>query len=94
MLIRRPSKNSHASEAKVYGSRQIKVTGILHLIALKLHATRTWDRAVQGKDHYNILNIILIHKSETSSQEFLEILNLYATESIRKRLLSDLKRLI
>lgn len=63
-------------------------------IALKLHATRTWDRAVQGKDYYDILNLIRIHKVDTTSQEFLEILNRYATESIRERLLSDLKGLV
>jgi hypothetical protein len=63
-------------------------------IALKLHATRTWDRAVKGKDYLDILNLIRIHKVDTTSQEFLEILNRYATESIRERQLSDLKGLV
>jgi hypothetical protein len=96
MLVDAPTfeKLSHGSEEKIYGSRQIKVASILHLIALKLHATRTWDRAVQGKDYYDILNLIRIHKVDTTSQEFLEILNRYATESIRERLLSDLKELV
>ncbi len=96
MLVDPPTfeKLSQASKEKVYGSRQIKVASILHLIALKLHATRTWDRAVQGKDYFDILNLIRIHKVDTTSQEFLEILNRYATESIRERLLSDLKGLV
>ena len=55
---------------------------------------RTWDRAVQGKDYYDILNLIRIHKLDTTSQEFLEILDRYATESIRERLLSDIKGLV
>lgn len=96
MLVDPPTfeKLSHASEEKVYGGRQIKVASILHLIALKLHATRTWDRAIQGKDYYDILNLIRIHKLDTASLEFLEILNRYASESIRERLLSDLKGLV
>jgi len=96
MLVDPPTfeKLSRGSEEKLYGDRQIKIASILHLIALKLHATRTWDRAVQGKDYYDILNLIRIHKLDTTSQEFLEILDRYATESIRERLLSDIKGLV
>jgi hypothetical protein len=83
-----------ASEKKFYGNRHILVASILHLVALKLHACRTWDRAVQGKDYYDILNLIRIHRLDTNSEEFQEILNRYATESIRERLLSDLKRFV
>lgn len=85
-------KLSRGSEEKLYGSRHIKVASILHLIALKLHAMRTWDRVVQGKDYYCILNLIRIHRIETNTPEFLKILNRYATDSIRERLLSDLSR--
>ncbi len=80
------------SEWMEYGSRRIRVAGVLHLIALKLHATRTWSRAVQGKDYYDILNLIRLNKLEAQSHEFLQILDQYATPSIKERLLSDLAR--
>lgn len=81
-----------ASEEKFYGDRSIRVASVLHLVALKLHACRTWDRAVLGKDYYDILNLIQIHRLDTKSRDFQEILNRYATESIRERLLGDLRR--
>jgi len=80
------------SEVRAYGGCEVRVAGVLHLIALKLHATRTWDRAVQGKDYYDILNLIRINQIDTEAPEFQEILNRYATPSIRDRLLSDLNR--
>ena len=52
----------------------MRAAGLLHLIALKLHATPTWDRAVQGKDHYDILALIRINGVETTSPELLAIL--------------------
>jgi len=62
----------------------------LHLVALKLHATRTWERAVQGKDFYDILNLIRTSRMDTTSAEFREILDRYATPRIKERLLRDL----
>lgn len=82
------------SEERAYGGCVLQVAGALHLIALKLHATRTWDRAVQGKDYYDILNLIRINRLDTDSPELQEILNRYATPSIKERLLSDLRRSI
>ncbi len=35
------TKVSTGSELLVYGDRSVRVAGVLHLIALKLHATRT-----------------------------------------------------
>lgn len=80
------------SEVRSYGGCEIRVAGVLHLIALKLHATRTWDRAVQGKDYYDIFNLIRINRIGADAPELQSILNRYATPSIRERLLSDLKR--
>jgi hypothetical protein len=51
-----------ASETKSYGGRTIQIASVLHLVALKLHATRTWNRAVLGKDYYDILNLIQIRR--------------------------------
>ena len=80
------------SEWLEYGGRRVRVAGVLHLIALKLHATRTWTRAVQGKDFYDIVNLIRTNRVDTNSAEFLEILARCATPSIKERLLSDLQR--
>jgi len=80
------------SEVRTYGGCDIRVAGALHLIALKLHATRTWDRAVEGKDYYDILNLIRVNRIDTDAPEFQSILNRYATPSIKERLLSDLRR--
>lgn len=94
MLVDDPTfaKLMAGSEVRSYGGCEIRVAGVLHLIALKLHATRTWDRAVQGKDYYDILNLIRVNRLDIGSPEFQTILNRYATPSIRERLLSDLKR--
>jgi len=80
------------SEIRPYGGREIRVAGVLHLIALKLHAARTWDRAVLGKDYYDILNLIRINQVDTSAPDFRKLLERYATPSIKQRLLSDLQR--
>jgi len=74
-----------------YGGRRVQVVGVLHLIALKLHATRTWDRAVQGKDYYDILNLINVNRIDPNSPEFQTILKNYASASIQERLLRDLQ---
>lgn len=73
--------------------RKVAVAGALHLIALKLHATRTWDRAVQGKDYYDILGLIRANHLEINSPAFTEILERYATPTIKERLLRDLSGL-
>ena len=96
MLVDAPTfvKLMAGSEVRAYGGCEIRVAGVLHLIALKLHATRTWDRAVQGKDFYDILNLIRINRIAIDSPDFQTILNRYATPSIKERLLSDLKRAV
>ena len=55
MLVDSPTyaKIAAGSELLPYGDRDIRVAGVLHLIALRLHATRTSTRAVQGKDYYD-----------------------------------------
>ena len=49
------SKLVAGSEMLQYDDRQVRVAGVLHLVALKLHATRGLRRAMQGKDYYDIL---------------------------------------
>ena len=86
------TKISAGSELLPYGDRTVRVAGVLHLIALKLHATRTWTRAVQGKDYYDILNLIRLHRVDTRATNFRDVLDRYASATIRERLLLDLER--
>ncbi len=83
------AKLAEGSEMLAYGQRVLRIAGVLHLIALKLHATRTWTRAVQGKDYYDILNRIRIHRIDTRSSAFQEVLDRYASQTMRERLLRD-----
>jgi hypothetical protein len=73
-----------------FADREIAMIGLLHLIALKLHATRTWGRAVQGKDYYDILALMKTNRVDAASREFLEVLDRYASPTIKERLLRDL----
>lgn len=73
-----------------FADRETVLIGLLHLIALKLHATRTWSRAVQGKDYYDILALMKTNRVDAASREFLEILERYASPTIKERLLRDL----
>jgi hypothetical protein len=88
------TKLAKGSDIMTYGNCRVRVAGVLHLVALKLHATRTWNRAVQGKDFYDIVELIRIHRIDPTSSEFQYILNRYATPSIKERLLSDLRRIV
>lgn len=92
MLVDGPtfSKLLAGSEWVNYGQRRIRVAGALHLIALKLHACRTYSRSVQGKDFYDILQLIRLKRIDPAAEDFQEILNRYATPAIRERLLRDL----
>ncbi len=74
------------------GTTVLPVAGVLHLIALKLHATRSKDRAAEGTDFYDIVNLVRMHQIDISSPTFHEILERYASESIRQRLLTELGR--
>ena len=47
---------------------------------------------MQGKDYYDILNLIRIHRIDIRASEFREILDRYASATIRERLLWDLER--
>ena len=76
-------------EMLIVGGATLPVAGVLHLIALKLHATRTPTREIEGKDFYDIVNLMRVHQIDPASAEFTEILDRYATASIRQRLLDE-----
>lgn len=73
-----------------FADRKVAVAGAMHLIALKLHALRNWHRAMQGKDYYDILALIRANHVNVKSPAFTEILEHYATPTIKERLLRDL----
>lgn len=69
---------------------QIAIPDPLHLIAMKLHALRSPHRVESGVDLQDVRHLIRAAKIDTASREFADILNRYASESIRTRILHDL----
>jgi len=78
------------SEWLDYGHRRVRVIGILHLIALKLHALHEEHRELLGKDYLDIFTLIRRNGIDIHSAEFQEILNRHGTDTIRERLGRDL----
>lgn len=85
------AKLRQGSEILMYGRAKLRVAGVLHLIALKLHALRQPERAAEGKDFYDILNLIRKNGIDTGSEEFDGILRRYATDATRQRLERELR---
>ncbi|MBI4027669.1 MAG: hypothetical protein HY360_21965 [Verrucomicrobia bacterium] len=77
------------SARKTLGATELSVPPPLHLIALKLHALRTEHRVRRGTDYQDVLAIIRQMDINTQSREFQQILDRYATASIRNQLLRD-----
>lgn len=75
-----------ASELLPYASRSVRVAGVLHLIALKLHALQQPTRMENTKDFQDILALIQANRLDPASEEFRSILKRYASESTRRRL--------
>jgi len=92
MLVNEPTfaKLLAGSEWKEIGHRRVRVIGVLHLIALKLHALQSSHRVEAGVDYLDIVQLVRLKRIDISSPEFQEIVNRYATESIRERLQRDL----
>ncbi len=63
----------------------------LHLIAMKLHALRSPARFENGIDVQDVKHLIKTAKIDTSSQEFTDIAERYATDAIRTRILRELR---
>jgi hypothetical protein len=62
----------------------------LHLIAMKLHALRSPARFENGIDLQDVKYLIKTAKIDTSSKEFTDIAERYATDAIRTRILREL----
>ena len=63
----------------------------LHLIAMKLHALRIPERLKHGIDLQDVKHLIKAAKIDTSGKEFAEIAERYATETVRARILRELR---
>ena len=63
----------------------------LHLVAMKLHALRNPHRIERGVDLEDVKHLVKAAKIDTTSPEFVALLDRYATAEIRARLLRDLE---
>jgi hypothetical protein len=57
---------------------------------MKLHALRSPARFENGTDRQDVKYLIKTAKIDTSSKEFTDIVERYATEAIRTRILREL----
>jgi len=84
-------KLHQGSEVLQYGPTKLRVAGVLHLIALKLHAIRQPERAAEGRDYYDILNLVRQNGIDLGSAEFIVIMKRHGSDAIRERLERDLQ---
>lgn len=77
-----------ASDRCEYGERDVQVVSCLHLIALKLHALRSKERDLEGKDFLDVVTLVRGNSLDVQSPEFVDILNRYGTAEIRERLIA------
>jgi hypothetical protein len=80
------SKLTANSVVKDFGEIPIKVPRILDLIALKLHALRSTDRAADGKDLQDVLALARLDALELSDPEFSAIIQKHASPETRDEL--------
>jgi hypothetical protein len=69
---------------------QLSIPSALHLIAMKLHALKSQARFERGADFQDVIHLIQTEKIDIRSREFTEIIECYATEAIRTKLLAEL----
>lgn len=78
------AKLAAGSDMLAHGERTVRSAGVLHPIALKLHANAHLTRAVRGKGYYDILNLVRIHGVDARASEFREIVDRCASGTIRE----------
>lgn len=69
----------------------LAIPSALHLIAMKLHALRSPHRLENGVDLQDVKYLIKTANIDTSSKEFNDITERYATDAIRARILRELE---
>lgn len=82
--IRRESELCEVSE-----EARLPVPKPLHLIAMKLHALKSRSRAERGIDLQDVVHLIKAAKIDIGSADFAAILDRYASEEIRARLMRE-----
>jgi hypothetical protein len=78
-------------EVKAVGEVELEVPGPYHLIALKLHALKNSERAKEGRDLADIVGLIRACGLDVEGGEFVEIVDRYGTEAVRKEIERRLK---
>ena len=58
---------------------------------MKLHALKSQARIERGADFQDVIHLIKTAKIDIHNREFTNILNRYATETIRTKLLAELE---
>lgn len=71
---------------------QLAIPTPLHLIAMKLHALKSQARVERGVDFDDVIHLMRTAKIDIDSREFTEVLDRYATEAIRARILAELDK--
>jgi hypothetical protein len=71
---------------------QISIPSAPHLVAMKLHALKSPARLEHGADLQDVIHLIKIAKIDVHSHEFTQIFDRYATESVRAKILAELKQ--
>ena len=71
---------------------QLAIPTPLHLIAMKLHALKSQARVERGADFQDVIHLITTAKIDIHSSEFAEILDRYATQAIRAKILAEFEQ--
>ncbi len=87
--FRRIFERSHRSE--IGDGCEMQIPSALHLIAMKLHALRSPHRLADGLDLQDVTHLIKTAKVDTAGREFIEILERYATDTVRERIFRALE---
>jgi hypothetical protein len=69
----------------------LPIPTVFHLIAMKLHALRSPHRIQHGVDLQDVKHLIKTARIDTSSNEFIEVVERYGTEGIRTRIERELR---
>jgi hypothetical protein len=68
---------------------RLAIPSPLHLLAMKLHSLRNPERLEHGVDLLDVKHLIKTAKIDIFSKEFRDIVDRYATDSVRARILPE-----
>ena len=81
---------SESRSADLGNNLIVSIPSPLHLIAMKLHALRNPQRLESGVDLQDVKHLIAAAAIDTSSKEFIDLTERYATDAVRRRLFREL----